>query len=103
MQQALTNGKLSGNGSFGNKCTNWLEERLGCEKAILTPSCTDALEMTALLMEIEEGDEVIMPSYTFVSSANAYALWGASIRFIDVDPLTMNMNAELIEDAITDR
>jgi len=103
MQQALTNGKLSGNGSFGNKCTNWLEERLGCEKAILTPSCTDALEMTALLMEIEEGDEVIMPSYTFVSSANAYALWGASIRFIDVDPLTMNMNAELIEDAITER
>ncbi|MFA1821949.1 dTDP-4-amino-4,6-dideoxygalactose transaminase [Virgibacillus oceani] len=103
MQQALANGKLSGNGSFGNKCTNWLEERLGCEKAILTPSCTDALEMTALLMEIRDGDEVIMPSYTFVSSANAYALWGASIRFIDVDPLTMNMDADLIEAAVTER
>jgi len=103
IQQALTNEKLSGNGSFGNKCTNWLEERLGCEKAILTPSCTDALEMTALLMEIGEDDEVIMPSYTFVSTANAYALWGASIRFIDVDPLTMNMDAGLIEEAITER
>lgn len=103
IQQALTNGKLSGNGSFGNKCTNWLEERLGSEKAILTPSCTDALEMTALLMDIENGDEVILPSYTFVSTANAYALRGAKIRFIDVDPRTMNMDASLIEAAITDR
>jgi dTDP-4-amino-4,6-dideoxygalactose transaminase len=103
IQQALTNKKLSGNGSFGNKCTNWLEERLGSEKAILTPSCTDALEMTALLMNIRDGDEVIMPSYTFVSTANAYALWGAAIRFIDVDPLTMNLEPDLIEDAITER
>ena len=103
IQQVLTHEKLSGNGAFGNKCTNWLKERLGCEKAILTPSCTDALEMTALLMKISDSDEVIMPSYTFVSSANAYALWGASIRFIDIDPLTMNMNTDLIEDAITER
>jgi dTDP-4-amino-4,6-dideoxygalactose transaminase len=103
IQQTLTNGKLSGNGSFGNKSAKWLEERLGSEKAVLTPSCTDALEMTALLMEIKQGDEVIMPSYTFVSTANAFALWGAEIRFIDVDPLTMNLDPGLIEDAITAR
>lgn len=103
IQQALTNGKLSGNGPFGNKSAKWLEMRLGCEKAVLTPSCTDALEMTALLMGIEQGDEVIMPSYTFVSTANAYVLRGASIRFIDVDPLTMNLDSNLIEDAITER
>ena len=103
IQQALTNGKLSGNGPFGNKSAKWLEMRLGCEKAVLTPSCTDALEMTALLMGIEQGDEVIMPSYTFVSTANAYVLRGAAIRFIDVDPLTMNLDPNLIEDAITER
>ncbi|GAB3794508.1 dTDP-4-amino-4,6-dideoxygalactose transaminase [Virgibacillus kimchii] len=103
IQQTLTNGKLSGNGSFGNRCTKWLEEQLTCEKAILTPSCTDALEMTALLMDIQDGDEVIMPSYTFVSTANAYVLQGADIRFIDVDPRTMNLDPALIEDAITDR
>ncbi|PAV30906.1 dTDP-4-amino-4,6-dideoxygalactose transaminase [Virgibacillus profundi] len=103
IQQALANEKITGNGPFSKKCTNWLEGRLGCEKAILTPSCTAALEMTALLTEVGEGDEVIMPSYTFVSTANAFALRGASIRFIDVDPLTMNIDPRKIKAAITEQ
>src|SRR5699024_2281170 len=92
--------KLSGNGVFGNKCTQWLEQHLHTEKALLTPSCTAALEMTALLMDISDGDEVIMPSYTFVSTANAYALRGAAIRVTDVEPRTMNMDPEAIAAAV---
>lgn len=103
IQQAIMQEKLAGNGPFGKKCVSWLEEHLGCEKTILTPSCTAALEMTALLTEVKEGDEVIMPSYTFVSTANAYALRGAQIRFVDVDPATMNMDPEQVEAAVTDR
>ncbi|MFD1037579.1 dTDP-4-amino-4,6-dideoxygalactose transaminase [Virgibacillus byunsanensis] len=102
IQEAMTQSKLSGNGPFGQKCTNWLEKHLDCEKALLTPSCTAALEMTALLTEVSEGDEVIMPSYTFVSTANAFALRGASIRFVDVEPSTMNINPVKIEEAITE-
>lgn len=103
IQQAIAQEKLAGNGPFGEKCVSWLEDHLACEKAILTPSCTAALEMTALLTEVGEGDEVIMPSYTFVSTANAYALRGAAIRFVDVSPETMNINPEAIEAAITER
>ncbi|MEC5423045.1 dTDP-4-amino-4,6-dideoxygalactose transaminase [Virgibacillus sp. C22-A2] len=103
INQAITNQKLSGNGPFGKKCTNWLENQLNCKKAILTPSCTAALEMTALLTETGAKDEVIMPSYTFVSTANAFALRNASIRFVDVDPATMNIDPKQIEAAITER
>ncbi|WP_100010290.1 dTDP-4-amino-4,6-dideoxygalactose transaminase [Lentibacillus sediminis] len=103
IQEAISRGKLSGNGTFGKWCTDWLEEELPAEKAILTPSCTAALEMTALLTEVGSGDEVIMPSYTFVSTANAYALRGAAIRFVDIDPDTMNVDPAAIEAAVTPR
>lgn len=101
IQEAISRGKLSGNDAFGKWCTEWLEEKLPAEKAILTPSCTAALEMTALLTEVGPGDEVIMPSYTFVSTANAFALRGAAIRFIDIDPDTMNVDPGAIEAAVT--
>ncbi|WBX82151.1 dTDP-4-amino-4,6-dideoxygalactose transaminase [Virgibacillus salarius] len=103
IQQAITFNKISGNGSFGKKCTNWLENQLTCDKALLTPSCTAALEMTALLLNVQPDDEVIMPSYTFVSTANAYALRGASIRFVDIDPGTMNIDPKEVARAITDQ
>ncbi|QKY70021.1 dTDP-4-amino-4,6-dideoxygalactose transaminase [Lentibacillus sp. CBA3610] len=102
IQEAITNQKLAGNGPFGKKCTDWLEDYLNCSKAILTPSCTAALEMTALLTETGPGDEIIMPSYTFVSTANAFALRGAYIRFVDVEPETMNISPAAVEAAITD-
>ncbi|SFB33072.1 dTDP-4-amino-4,6-dideoxygalactose transaminase [Lentibacillus halodurans] len=103
IQQAIANQKLSGNGSFGKKCTDWLENQLGCEKGMLTPSCTAALEMTALLTKSGPEDEIIMSSYTFVSTANAFALRGASIRFVDVEPKTMNISPAAIEAAITEQ
>ncbi|MFD2629869.1 dTDP-4-amino-4,6-dideoxygalactose transaminase [Oceanobacillus kapialis] len=103
IQQALTGQKLSGNGSFGKKCCTWLEKNLGSACAMLTPSCTAALEMTALLTDVGPGDEVIMPSYTFVSTANAFALRGAAIRFVDVDPATMNIDPEAVAGAITEK
>ncbi|WP_408006213.1 dTDP-4-amino-4,6-dideoxygalactose transaminase [Pseudalkalibacillus sp. A8] len=103
IQEAIRNEKLSGKGEFGKKCTDWLEARLGCERALLTPSCTHALEMTALLTDIQEGDEVIMPSYTFVSTANAFVLRGANIRFVDISPDTMNIDPDLIQNAITEK
>ncbi|TFJ94230.1 dTDP-4-amino-4,6-dideoxygalactose transaminase [Lentibacillus salicampi] len=102
IQEAIANQKLSGNGPFGKKCTDWLEDYLGCRRAILTPSCTAALEMAALLTETGPDDEIIMPSYTFVSTANAFVLCGAAIRFVDVEPETMNISPEAIEAAITD-
>ncbi len=103
LQNAMESGKLSGDGFYGNKCQDWFEVDLGCERALLTPSCTHALEVAALLIDIQVGDEVIMPSYTFVSTANAFALRGAKIVFIDVRPDTMNMDETLIEAAITSR
>ncbi|SEB16448.1 dTDP-4-amino-4,6-dideoxygalactose transaminase [Thalassobacillus cyri] len=103
IQEAIHNLKLSGNGPFGKKCSSWLESHLGTEKVLLTPSCTHALEMAALLVDIQEGDEVIMPSFTFVSTANAFALRGANIKFVDVDPATMNMDASLVEEAVSGR
>ncbi|WP_339230239.1 dTDP-4-amino-4,6-dideoxygalactose transaminase [Oceanobacillus sp. FSL K6-2867] len=103
IQQALTNNTFSGNGPFGRKCTDWFENNLPCKRALLTPSCTAALEMSALLTEISEGDEVILPSYTFVSTANAFALRGASLRFVDVDPYTMNISPDKIAAAVTDK
>ncbi|ALL36344.1 dTDP-4-amino-4,6-dideoxygalactose transaminase [Serratia marcescens] len=100
---ALENGKLSGDGPFGKQCQKWFENKLGCKHALLTPSCTAALEIAALLVDIQPGDEVIMPSYTFVSTANAFVLRGAKIKFVDIHPETMNMDAALVAAAITDK
>jgi dTDP-4-amino-4,6-dideoxygalactose transaminase len=101
--QSMKSLKISGDGEFTRRCHRWFEERLGCKKALLTTSCTHALEMTAILIDIQPGDEVIMPSYTFVSTANAFALRGAKIVFVDVRPDTMNIDEKLIEDAITEK
>jgi len=103
VDQIYTSEKLAGNGKFNQMCTNWFKEHHGCANAILTPSCTHALEMCALLLGIKENDEVIMPSYTFVSTANAFALRGADIVFVDVDKETMNISVEGIEKAVTER
>jgi dTDP-4-amino-4,6-dideoxygalactose transaminase len=103
ISQALTNQKLSGDGEFTGRCHQWFQEKFKCRKALLTTSCTHALEMGAILAGIEAGDEVIMPSYTFVSTANAFVLRGAKIVFVDIRPDTMNMDEKLIEGAITDR
>jgi len=94
---------ISGNGPYTKKCEEWFENRLKCKRSLLTPSCTHALEMAAILIDIKPGDEVIMPSYTFVSTANAFVLRGAKIVFIDIRPDTMNIDENLIEDAITER
>lgn len=101
--QAVMGGRLSGNGPFTRKCHAWLEERLGVGKALLTHSCTSALEMAALLCDLKPGDEVIMPSFTFVSTANAFALFGAKPVFVDIRPDTLNLNEDLIENAITEK
>lgn len=98
---AMHGSKMSGDGHFGKLCQDWFEKNLGCQKALLTPSCTHALEMAALLIDIQPGDEVIMPSYTFVSTANAFVLRGAKIVFVDIRPDTMNIDEKLIEAAIT--
>ena len=103
MQSAMGSGKLCGDGGFTRRCQQWLEQRLGSAKVLLTPSCTASLEMAALLLDIQPGDEVIMPSYTFVSTANAFVLRGAKIVFVDVRPDTMNIDETLIEAAITDK
>lgn len=101
--QAMQSNKISGDGFFGKKCQAWFEEKLGCQKTLLTPSCTAALEMAAILIDIQSGDEVIMPSYTFVSTANAFVLRGAKIVFVDIRPDTMNIDETKIEAAITDK
>lgn len=101
MRSAMSSGKLCGDGGFTRRCQQWMEQRFGCSRALLTPSCTASLEMAALLIDIQPGDEVIMPSYTFVSTANAFVLRGAIIVFVDVRPDTMNMDERLIEAAIT--
>jgi dTDP-4-amino-4,6-dideoxygalactose transaminase len=98
---AMRSDKISGDGEYTHKCQQWFEQSLGCRKALLTPSCTQALEMAALLINIQPGDEVIMPSYTFVSTANAFVLRGAKIVFVDIRPDTMNLDEKLIEAAIT--
>lgn len=98
---AMRSDKMSGDGEYGKKCQQWFEQQLDCKKALLTPSCTQALEMAALLIDIQPGDEVIMPSYTFVSTANAFVLRGAKIVFVDIRPDTLNIDEKLIEAAIT--
>src|SRR5690242_18224901 len=101
--QAHANGHLSGDGPFTKQCHTWLEQRTGCKKALLTHSCTGALEMAALLLDLQPGDEVIMPSFTFVSTANAFVLRGAVPVFVDIRSDTLNLDERLIEAAITPR
>ncbi len=101
--EAHFNGALAGDGPFTRRCHAWLKERTGCSKALLTHSCTAALEMTALLLDIQPGDEIIMPSYTFVSTANAFVLRGGVPVFVDVRDDTLNLDERLIEPAITPR
>jgi len=100
---AMKSDKISGDGYFSKKCEEWFEKKLYTKKALLTPSCTAALEMAAILIDIKKGDEVIMPSYTFVSTANAFVLRGAKIKFVDINPKTMNIDEEKIKQAITNK
>lgn len=101
ISEAHFNGKLAGDGPFTDKCHQWLENKTTAHKVLLTHSCTSALEMTALLLGIREGDEIIMPSYTFVSTANAFVMRGAVPVFVDIRPDTLNIDESLIESAIT--
>ena len=103
MYQAVSNGKLSGNGEFTKRCQRFFEEKYGFEKCLLTTSCTDALEMAAILCDIKPGDEVIVPSYTFVSTALAFVRQGARIVFADSMKRNPNIDAELIEGLVTSR
>ena len=103
IQQAIDNAHLSGNGAFARRCQEWLEQRTGTARSLLTQSCTAALEMCALLTEVGPGDEVIMPSFTFVSTANAFALRGAVPVFVDIRADTLNLDERLLEAAITPR
>ena len=103
IEQAFQYGQLAGDGIFTNRCHKWLETRTGTKKALLTHSCTAALEMAALLLNIQPGDEIIMPSYTFVSTANAFVLRGGIPVFVDIREDTLNIDERIIEDAITTR
>lgn len=103
INQVLLNKKISGDGLFTQKCNRWFEDKYGTRKALLTTSCTHALEMAAMLADIKADDEVIMPSYTFVSTANAFVLRGAKIVYVDVRIDTMNIDENLIESAITEK
>ncbi len=101
--QAVQGGHLAGDGAFTKKCNEWMEREFGAKKVLLTHSCTAALDMSALLCDLDPGGEVIMPSFTFVSTANAFALRDAHIRFVDIRPDTLNMNENLIEEAVTEK
>jgi len=103
IRAAVDSGQLSGNGPFTRRCHEWIEAQTGCAKALLTHSCTAALEMSALLLDLEPGDEVIMPSFAFVSTANAFVLRRGVPVFVDIRPDTLNMDETLIERAITSR
>lgn len=103
IKKAIENNKICGDGEFTKKCNKWLEDKTDAKKALLTTSCTHSLEMAALLLNIQPGDEVIMPSFTFVSTADAFVLRGAKIVFVDIRPDTMNIDETLIEQAITEK
>ncbi len=103
IKEAIALHKICGDGKFTRECSNWLETWSGASKALLTTSCTHATEMAALLADIKPGDEVIMPSYTFVSTADAFVLRGATAVFVDIRPDTMNIDETKIEEAITDK
>jgi dTDP-4-amino-4,6-dideoxygalactose transaminase len=103
IQQAIANGHISGDGEFSRKCHAWFESELGVAKALLTTSCTHALEMAALLLDLQPGDEVILPSFTFVSTVNAFVLRGARPVFADIRPDTLNLDESQLERLITSR
>lgn len=103
ISQAIDSGKICGDGKFTHDCNKWIEEKTGVTKALLTTSCSSALDMAAILAEVKSGDEVILPSFTFVSTANAFVLRGAIPVFVDIRPDTQNIDESLIEAAITDR
>ncbi|MFM7900365.1 MAG: dTDP-4-amino-4,6-dideoxygalactose transaminase [Bacteroidota bacterium] len=103
IKESVYNGKISGNGTFTQRCHEFFMDRYGFKKVLLTSSCTDALEMAAILLNIKQGDEVIMPSYTFVSTANAFALRGATIRFIDSRPDHPGMDEDAVEPLVNER
>ena len=103
IQDAINQGVLRGDGIYTKKCHKFLEEKLHCKKTLLTHSCTAALEMAAILLDIKPGDEIIMPSYTFVSTANAFVLRGGVTVFVDIREDTLNIDENLIENAITDK
>ncbi len=103
IKECVENQKICGDGAYTRKCNEWIEAKTGTAKCLLTTSCTHATEMAALLADIKEGDEVIMPAYTFVSTANAFVLRGAIPVFVDIRPDTMNMDETLIEAAITEK
>jgi dTDP-4-amino-4,6-dideoxygalactose transaminase len=103
MRQVIENSRLAGDGAFTRRCETWLEQNIGCARALLTHSGTAALEMAAILAGIEAGDEVIMPSFTFSSTANAFVLRGAVPVFIDIEPRTMNLDPALVERAVSAR
>ena len=102
IMKAVENHKICGDGEFTRKCHEWIENKTSTSKALLTTSCTHALELAALLLDIKPGDEVIMPAFTFVSTADAFVLRGAKAVFVDIRPDTMNIDENLIEDAITE-
>ena len=97
IQECVANQKICGDGVYTGKCNEWIEQKTGTAKCLLTTSCTHATELAALLSDIRPGDEVIMPSYTFVSTANAFVLRGAVPVFVDIRPDTMNIDEKLIE------
>jgi dTDP-4-amino-4,6-dideoxygalactose transaminase len=101
IRQAVESGKISGDGQFSRKCQQFFQDKFGFKKVLLTTSCTDALEMAAILLDIKEGDEIIMPSFTFVSTANAFVLRGAKIVFADIEAHTLNLELENLEKLIT--
>ena len=101
IKKAVDNQKICGDGEFTAKCNEWLQEKTGADKVLLTTSCTHATEMAAILTDIGPGDEVIMPAYTFVSTADAFVMRGAKAVFVDIRPDTMNIDEKLIEQAIT--
>ncbi|TVX98649.1 dTDP-4-amino-4,6-dideoxygalactose transaminase [Cohnella terricola] len=101
IRKVMETGKMAGDGPLTQQCSRWFEDTLACDRALLTTSCTHALELAAILLNIAEGDEIIIPSFTFVSTANAFILRGAKLVFVDIRPDTMNINEMLIERAIT--
>lgn len=103
IKEAINNRKICGDGEFTKKCSNWMETKFNSNKVLLTTSGTSALEMAAILLDIKDGDEVIMPSYTFVSTADAFVMVGAKVIFVDVNPKTMNIDENEIEKAITSK
>lgn len=103
VKDAVETGKIAGDGKYTKLCSEWMEKKFNAKRVLLTTSCTAALEMSAILLDIKPGDEVIMPSYTFVSTANAFVIHGAKVVFVDIRPDTMNIDETLIEGAITER